>query len=163
MRRVRAAIAGHAPDEMRRRLTDLLLGERWCGHPALKLPLPPSTSPCSPAFDPACYWRGPVWPVFNWLLTWALRRDGEEVLADKLSTFAIAELEDGTYAEYYHALTGEPLGSHNQSWTAAVALDWLSPTIDFGRVTRSGALRAIRGRCRVRSRRFLVVDTIAWL
>lgn len=118
-------IAGHAPDEMRHRLTDLLLGERWCGHPALKLPLPPSTSPCSPAFNPACYWRGPVWPVFNWLLTWALRRDGEEVLADKLSTVAIAELEDGTYAEYYHALTGEPLGSHNQSWTAAVALDWL--------------------------------------
>ena len=93
--------------------------------PALKLPLPPSTSPCSPAFNPACYWRGPVWPVFNWLLTWALRRDGEEVLADKLSAVAIAELEDGTYAEYYHALTGEPLGSHNQSWTAAVALDWL--------------------------------------
>jgi hypothetical protein len=118
-------IAGRAPFSLRRRMTDLLLGERWCGHPALKLPLPPSTSPCSPAFNPACYWRGPVWPVFNWLLTWALRRDGEEVLADKLSTVAIAELEDGTYAEYYHALTGEPLGSHNQSWTAAVALDWL--------------------------------------
>jgi len=118
-------IAGRAPYETRQRLTDLLLGERWCGHPALKLPLPPSTSPCSPAFNPACYWRGPVWPVFNWLLTWALRRDGEEVLADKLSVIAIAELEDGTYAEYYHPLTGEPLGSHNQSWTAAVALDWL--------------------------------------
>jgi hypothetical protein len=32
---------------------------------------------------------------------------------------------DGTFAEYYHAFTGEPLGSLKQSWTAAVALDWL--------------------------------------
>ena len=53
----------------------------------------------------------------------APRRRG--ILARRLSAVAIAELEDGTYAEYYHALTGEPLGSHNQSWTAAVALDWL--------------------------------------
>jgi glucosylglycerate hydrolase len=118
-------IAGDAPDELRRRQVDLLLGERWAGHPALKWPLPPSTSPCSPAFNPACYWRGPVWPVFNWLLTWSLRRDREEVVADKLSAQGIAQLGDGSFAEYYHALSGMPLGSVNQSWTAASALDWL--------------------------------------
>jgi hypothetical protein len=118
-------IAGGVPEELRRRQVDLLLGERWAGHPALKWPLPPSTSPCSPAFNPACYWRGPVWPVFNWLLTWALRREREEVVADKLAAIGIAQLEDGSYAEYYHALTGAPLGSVNQSWTAATALDWL--------------------------------------
>jgi glycogen debranching enzyme len=110
---------------LQRRQVDLLLGERWAGHPALKWPLPPSTSPCSPAFNPACYWRGPVWPVFNWLLTWALRRGREEVVADKLAAQGIAQLGDGSFAEYYHALTGEPLGSGNQSWTAATALDWL--------------------------------------
>jgi hypothetical protein len=118
-------IAGHAPAELRRSQIELLLSERWCGHPALKWPLPPSTSPCSPGFNPSCYWRGPVWPVFNWLLTWALRRAGEEVVADKLMAAGIAQLEDGSYAEYYHALTGLPLGSLHQSWTAAVALDWL--------------------------------------
>ena len=118
-------IAGGVPEELRRRQVDLLLGKRWAGHPALKWPLPPSTSPCSPAFNPACYWRGPVWPVFNWLLTWALRREREEVVADKLAAIGIAQLEDGSYAEYYHALTGAPLGSVNQSWTAATTLDWL--------------------------------------
>jgi len=28
------------------------------------------------------------------------------------------------FGEYYHPVTGAPLGSLNQSWTAAVALDW---------------------------------------
>src|ERR1700730_5405530 len=102
---LRPHVAGGMPRSLRQRLVTLLTGPRWAGHPALKWPLPPSTSPCSPAFNPECYWRGPVWPVFNWLLTWALRRDREEVVADKLSAVAIAELEDGTYAEYYHALT----------------------------------------------------------
>jgi len=118
-------IAGHAPEGLRRHQIDLLLGERWAGHPALKWPLPPSTSPCSAAFNPECYWRGPVWPIITWLLTWALRRDGEEIAADKLGAVGIAQLGDCTFAEYYNALTGEPLGSLNQSWTAAAALDWL--------------------------------------
>jgi len=118
-------IAGRAPEGLRRHQIDLLLGERWAGHPALKWPLPPSTSPCSAAFNPECYWRGPVWPIITWLLTWALRRDGEEIAADKLGAGGIAQLGDCTFAEYYNALTGEPLGSLNQSWTAAAALDWL--------------------------------------
>jgi hypothetical protein len=29
------------------------------------------------------------------------------------------------FAEYYQPVTGAPLGSLHQSWTAAVALDWL--------------------------------------
>ena len=32
---------------------------------------------------------------------------------------------DGTFAEYYEPFTGEPLGSMQQSWTAAAVLDWL--------------------------------------
>src|SRR5215469_594736 len=118
-------IAGRMPLSMRQRLVSLLTGPRWAGHPELRWALPPSTSPYSAAFDPECYWRGPVWPVFTWLLTWALRRDGEEVAADKLGATGIAQLQDGTFAEYYNALTGEPLGSFNQSWTAAAALAWL--------------------------------------
>ena len=37
----------------------------------------------------------------------------------------LTQLGDETFAEYYHPVTGAPLGSLNQSWTAAVALDWL--------------------------------------
>jgi hypothetical protein len=117
-------IAGGAPASLRERFVSLLLGPRWAGHPGLRWPLPPSTSPYSAAFDPECYWRGPVWPVFTWLLTWALRRSGEDSVADALRAASLAQLADGAFAEYYHPLTGEPLGSHNQSWTTAVTLDW---------------------------------------
>src|SRR6202035_6086914 len=77
-------IAGGIPPELRRRLTGLLLGPRWCGHRELRWAVPPSTSPCSAAFDPACYWRGPVWPVFTWLLSWALWRSGAHAAASAL-------------------------------------------------------------------------------
>ena len=33
---------------------------------------------------------------------------------------------DGASGEYYEPFTGERLGSADQSWTAAVTLDWLS-------------------------------------
>ncbi|HLH84806.1 MAG TPA: glycoside hydrolase 100 family protein [Trebonia sp.] len=118
-------IAGAAPWRLRQRLVSLLTGPRWAGHPGLRWALPPSTSPESPAFNPECYWRGPVWPVFTWLLTWALRRDGETAVAARLRSASLEQLGDGSFAEYYQPMTGAPLGSLNQSWTAAAALDWL--------------------------------------
>src|SRR6201986_2385949 len=118
-------IAGGMPLTLRGRLIALLTGPDWAGHPGLKWPLPPSTSPCSPAFNPQCYWRGPVWPVFTWLLTWALHRSGEHDLAARLREASLGPPGDETYAEYSHPMTGAPLGSLNQSWTAAAALDWL--------------------------------------
>lgn len=121
-------ICGDAPPELRQRQVELLLGPHWAGHPALKWKLPPSTSPYSPAFNPECYWRGPVWPVFNWLLCWGLLSSGdsrEAAVAADLRAESLRQLEDETYAEYYQPVTGAPLGSHHQSWTAAVALDWL--------------------------------------
>jgi hypothetical protein len=118
-------IAGGMPLTLRRRLVSLLLGERWAGHPSLRFALPPSTSPCSAAYNPACYWRGPIWPVFTWLLAWSLWRSGERAAASALRSASLTQLGDETFGEYYHPVTGEPLGSLNQSWTAAVALDWL--------------------------------------
>jgi hypothetical protein len=118
-------IAGGTPLYMRRRLVSLLTGPRWAGYPGLKWALPPSTSPRSAAFDPECYWRGPVWPVFTWLLTWALHRSGEDAAAARLRAASLDQLGDETFAEYYHPMTGAPLGSLNQSWTAAAALGWL--------------------------------------
>jgi hypothetical protein len=38
----------------------------------LRWRLLPSTSPAEPAFEPDNYWRGPVWPVINWLLRQSL-------------------------------------------------------------------------------------------
>jgi hypothetical protein len=39
---------------------------------------------------------------------------------------SLEQLNAGGFAEYFEPFTGEPLGSDDQSWTAAVALDWLS-------------------------------------
>ena len=123
-------IAGFAPllsgglsPARRRRLVDALFSPDWCGHPGLAVALPPSTSPSSPAFDPACYWRGPQWPPMTWLLIWGLERSGEPEAAAVLRASALDQLSDGVFAEYYHPFTGEALGGRPQSWTAAVALD----------------------------------------
>lgn len=119
-------IAGQLPDGLRERQVALLTGPRWAGHQALRWPLPPSTSPCSDAFRPRAYWRGPVWPVISWLLGWALRRAGESRLAADVRAASLAQLSDMTFAEYYDPLTGAPLGSRAQSWTASVGLDWIT-------------------------------------
>lgn len=103
----------------------LLRGPAWIGHPALRFPLPPSTSPTSPDFRPRTYWRGPVWPFLNLLLGWACARDGATALRAELRTASLEQLADLTFAEYYEPVTGAPLGSRDQAWTAAAALEWL--------------------------------------
>ena len=97
------------------------------GHPGLRWPVPPSTSPEEPGFHPRSYWRGPTWPIFNWLLWWSLLRTGESERAERLRGAALEQLTTGgDFGEYYEPFTGEPIGSLAQSWTAAVALDWLA-------------------------------------
>ena len=98
----------------------------FLGHPKLRRLLPPSTSPEEPRFHPRNYWRGPMWPVMAWLFWRSLALVGEEERAEALRQAALQELAEGGFAEYFEPFTGEPLGSDNQSWTAAVALDWLA-------------------------------------
>jgi hypothetical protein len=62
----------------------------------------------------------------NWLLWWSLKRSGEKKRAARLKGYSLAQLLDGCFGEYYEPFTGEALGSDDQSWTAAVALDWLA-------------------------------------
>jgi hypothetical protein len=61
----------------------------------------------------------------NWLLYWTLYRAGEIDLALSLRAEGLRQLGDLAFGEYYEPMTGEALGSAHQSWTAAVALDWL--------------------------------------
>ena len=98
----------------------------FLGHPRLRWPLPPSTSPLDPAFRPRSYWRGPTWPVISWLLWWALTRAGADEHAAGLRRAGLEQLAAVGFAEYIEPFTGEPLGSSDQSWTAAIALDWLA-------------------------------------
>jgi glucosylglycerate hydrolase len=126
-------IAGFAPllcgglaAEDERRLLALLDGPDWSGHPGFAAPAPPSTSPRGTVFEPRRYWRGPQWPVVVWLLGWALHRRGRNGPAARLRTAGLRLAGDGAFGEYYQPYTGEPLGSRDQSWTAAVVLDWLA-------------------------------------
>lgn len=96
----------------------------FLGHPALRWSVPPSTSPDDPGFRSRSYWRGPTWPIITWLLWWALRRAGEAARAAELRVAALDQLARIDFAEYVEPFTGEPLGSLDQSWTAAAALDW---------------------------------------
>jgi len=61
----------------------------------------------------------------NWFFAWALQRRGHDDVAEPIRQACLSELADGRLAEYYEPLTGEPLGSWDQSWTAAAALDLL--------------------------------------
>ena len=111
--------------EQERALLRLLDGPRFCGHPDLRYSLIPSTSPVSRDFRSREYWRGPVWPVLTWLFSWCFARRGWAERALGLQREGLRQASDGTFAEYYEPFTGEPLGSMQQSWTAAAVLDWL--------------------------------------
>ena len=113
-------------EALRREQTSILAGPRWAGHPSLRFELPPSVSPNDPGFKPRTYWRGPTWPFLNWLFVWALRRHGEDALADRWREQSLALLADLNFGEYYDPQTGRPAGSRGQSWTAAAVVDWLA-------------------------------------
>lgn len=118
-------LCGGLPHDRERALLRLLEGPRFCGHPDLKYALIPSTSPVARDFRPREYWRGPVWPVMTWLFSWCFARRGWAERSAMLRREGLRQASDGTFAEYYEPFTGEPLGSMQQSWTAASVLDWL--------------------------------------
>jgi glycogen debranching enzyme len=118
-------IAGRQSPERLEALIAALESSAFLGHPWLRWPVPPSTSPLQVGFHPRSYWRGPTWPVINWLLWWSLLRAGEPERAQRLRQASLQQLAFGGFGEYFDPFTGELLGANNQSWTAAVALDWL--------------------------------------
>lgn len=133
-----ACVSGFAPllctaDRATREAQEELLGgPDWLGAPGLALGVPCSTSPTSDLFQPRRYWRGPNWPVITWFLACQGRRGGSGDLFERLRAEALAQLSDLQFGEYYEPFTAEPLGSRNQSWTAAVALEWLAPDLEIG-------------------------------
>jgi hypothetical protein len=108
-----------------------LQGPAFAGAPGLVVPAVPSTSPGAPGFDRRSYWRGPIWPFANWLLWHGLIEHGRPADADALraANLDLLRRPGARFAEYFEPYTGEPLGSLDQSWTAAVALDWLAQDV----------------------------------
>ena len=52
-------------------------------------------------------------------------RAGEFDRASEIRRASLDQIAEGGFAEYFEPFTGEPLGSPEQSWSAAVVLDWL--------------------------------------
>ncbi|MCA1666900.1 MAG: glycogen debranching protein [Thermomicrobia bacterium] len=77
-------IAGHLTPGRRAAILQTYDSPAWLGHPQLRWPMPLSTSPEGPGFDPRRYWRGPTWPVMNWLFWWALMQASETERAANL-------------------------------------------------------------------------------
>ena len=103
------------------------------------------TSPLEGRFHLRSYWRGPVWPVISWLLWWPLSRAGDGQRVENLRRVSLKAFAEGEFAEYFEPFTGEPLGSDDQSWTAAVTLDCLADGAD-ARDERSHARKSAPGK-----------------
>jgi glucosylglycerate hydrolase len=119
-------IAGRQDPGRLEALVATLDSPAFLGHPWLRWPVPPSTSPFDEGFHRRSYWRGPTWPVVNWLLWWSLLRAGEPRRAEGLRQASLQQIASSGFGEYFDPFTGELLGANDQSWTAAVALDWLA-------------------------------------
>ena len=79
----------------------------------------------SPEFEPRRYWRGPIWANLNWLLSRGLRLQGFGSQAEELERTTLDLVAGSGMREYYDPLTGEGLGAHDFSWTAAAVIDIL--------------------------------------
>jgi glucosylglycerate hydrolase len=117
--------AGGTDATMQAALLEQLDSPAFTGDPRLRFAVLLSTSPRETAFDPRNYWRGPAWPVLNWILWRALRLSGQDDRAGQLGREVLRQVVAGGFAEYFEPFTGEPLGATEQSWTAAVVLDML--------------------------------------
>lgn len=113
--------AGCISQERAKQLTKLLENEHSFGtaYPA------PSTPANSSWFNEARYWQGPAWVNINWLVIDGLKRYGFHDHARVLAETTLEMIAKSGCREYFSSFTGEGLGAHNFSWTAALLIDLL--------------------------------------
>jgi len=84
-----------------------------------------SLAPSDPGFQAARYWRGPVWPILNWVLQRGLDRYGYAALAADVRRAIVELARGGGFWEHYSPDTGRGQGGDRFAWTAALVLDLL--------------------------------------
>ena len=82
----------------------------------------PSVDPKHKKFESERYWRGPVWSIMNYMISYGLEHEGEYSLAKRIKDDTIKIIEVGGMHEYFYPHTGKGLGGHDFSWTAAILL-----------------------------------------
>ncbi len=84
-----------------------------------------SLAPSDPRFQAARYWRGPVWPILNWVLQRGLDRYGYPTLAAEVRRAVVDLARSAGFWEHYCPETGRGQGGEQFAWTAALVLDLL--------------------------------------
>ncbi|MFA9444631.1 amylo-alpha-1,6-glucosidase [Egicoccus sp. AB-alg6-2] len=98
--------------------------------------LVPSLGRDDPRFEPARYWRGPAWPVVQWVLQDGLDQYGYRDHAARLRAGLLAVVERSGFWEHYDPTSGDANGGEHFAWTAAIVLDVLAA--GSGAARRSG-------------------------
>jgi mannosylglycerate hydrolase len=86
----------------------------------------PSLGTDDPSFEPIRYWRGPVWPIVNWVAYRGLRRNGYAGPAAELRAGMLELVRRQGFWEHYNPLTGHGQGGRQFAWTAGLMLDLLA-------------------------------------
>lgn len=113
--------AGCISKERAETLIKMLEHERGFG-PAFPVPSVPVDSQW---FQPMKYWQGPTWVNINWMIIDGMERYGFKEHAATLRDLTVEMVEKAGFAEYFDPITGEPLGTPDFSWTAALTIDLL--------------------------------------
>jgi Trehalase len=85
----------------------------------------PTCDPTHQLFEPERYWRGPVWVIVNWLIAEGLSQYGFDGHAADLKARTAVLVAAAGDSEYYDPRTGDGIGGHGFSWSAALTLAWL--------------------------------------
>jgi hypothetical protein len=102
----------HALDALRQLTDPERFGAPWG---------PTNVARSHPAYDPTMYWRGPAWPILNYLFWHAMRRWRLHDAADEIAAQSARAAVTSHWAEYWNPDTGAGLGAIPQTWTAIVA------------------------------------------
>jgi putative isomerase len=124
------------PEQVKALMAHLNDPARFGGEPRI-----PSVSRDDPASKDNTYWRGRIWPTFNYLVWQGLRRCGQEtaarVLADQSFALFRRSWEGRRLCpENFNAITGEPLDQPDTegfySWGALMAMLGVVRIMDIG-------------------------------
>jgi glycogen debranching enzyme len=83
----------------------------------------PSVAMSEPSFyagETFALWRGPTWPIINWLLYRCFRQRGFGAEANTVRDSIRALIQKSGFREYYNPFTGEGYGARNFTWSGLV-------------------------------------------